>query len=44
MENNELKELDYYRKEEFDNRIAKRKDLIVIHIKQRKSKNKEKKL
>ena len=38
MENNELKELDDYRKEEFDNRITKRKDKIIKILKQKKSK------
>ena len=44
METNELKELDDYRKEEFDNRIIKIKDKIIKNIKVRKSKNKEKRI
>ena len=42
METNELKELDDYRKEEFENRITKKKIEIIKNLKQRKIKNKEK--
>jgi len=42
MEINELKELDDYRKEEFDIRITKKKKKIIKNLKQRKANNKEK--
>jgi len=42
METNELKELDDYRKEEFDNRITEIKNKIIKDLNQRKSNNREK--